>query len=518
MNDFSLHTQPTTTTPATLLDALADALEIPPARYESADRSYKSIGTWLARPSSSFAQFKVDVYTQGSFRLGTVIRPVSNEEAYDLDVICEIKIPKTAITQAQLQDQLGDELAKYAEAHDLAPPKRCDHCWTLSYADDAQFRMDLVPSIPDSERQRRVMSASGLNPALANNAIAITDSEHPHFRMISDEWPISNPNGYAEWFRNRMETIFESRKRAMVFKAEVNIARIPEYRVKTPLQSAVQILKRHRDMRFSESTEVKPSSIVITTLAAHAYGQEADIADVLTGILSRMARFIELRGKEYWIANPADPRENLADSWQTDPRLKEAFDDWLETAQIDFKAAIRQTDPTRFIDTLAPRMGRSLVEKAVGGHPVVRASQPIAKRLGAALSRIIDAPHRKPIAWPIARTGVVTIESTTFRQAGFRPRTIKSESSPLPKGGKLIFDAETNVKPPYRVYWQVVNTGAQARDARMLRGNIEEAYFERGHLSKEETTRYSGSHSVECFIVKDGLCVAQSGPFVVNIQ
>jgi hypothetical protein len=67
------------------------------------------------------------------------------------------------------------------------------------------------------------------------------------------------------------------------------------------------------------------------------------------------------------------------------------------------------------------------------------------------------------------------------------------------------------------VYWQIVNTGQQARDARGLRGEFEEVVV-RGHLKREESTRYMGTHSIECFIVKNNYCVAKSGAFVVNIQ
>ncbi|MFW8696292.1 nucleotide-binding domain-containing protein [Mesorhizobium japonicum] len=36
-------------------------------------------------------------------------------------------------------------------------------------------------------------------------------------------------------------------------------------------------------------------------------------------------------------------------------------------------------------------------------------------------------------------------------------------------------------------------------------------------MTHQETTRYAGSHSIECFIVKDGLLAARSGQFIVNI-
>jgi hypothetical protein len=82
----------------------------------------------------------------------------------------------------------------------------------------------------------------------------------------------------------------------------------------------------------------------------------------------------------------------------------------------------------------------------------------------------------------------------------------------------LTFDAHTTIQKPFKVFWQVVNTGNEAREARDLRGGFDEGTVQAGGISRSETARYKGSHSIECFIVKDGYCVAKSGPFIVNIK
>ena len=85
----------------------------------------------------------------------------------------------------------------------------------------------------------------------------------------------------------------------------------------------------------------------------------------------------------------------------------------------------------------------------------------------------------------------------------------------LEKHGSLRFEATTTVSHPYKVYWQVVNTGKDAEKAKCLRGNFE--HFERGGLTKSERTLYKGTHSIECFIVKDNILVARSGPLLLRI-
>ncbi len=47
---------------------------------------------------------------------------------------------------------------------------------------------------------------------------------------------------------------------------------------------------------------------------------------------------------------------------------REAFFDWLETAQTDFRNAAESDDAVAFIQSLAPRMGRQLVEAAVANE------------------------------------------------------------------------------------------------------------------------------------------------------
>jgi hypothetical protein len=74
------------------------------------------------------------------------------------------------------------------------------------------------------------------------------------------------------------------------------------------------------------------------------------------------------------------------------------------------------------------------------------------------------------------------------------------------KGRQIIFEIEScNVQPPYTVYWKVRNTGIEAQNAGSLRGEIR-----KGSMTREESTSYAGSHWVECYIVKNGRCVAQA--------
>ena len=104
------------------------------------------------------------------------------------------------------------------------------------------------------------------------------------------------------------------------------------------------------------------------------------------------------------------------------------------------------------------------------------------------------------------------------KKGGFRWKSFSNNGTALPKNCDLRFEADTNVSPPYQVYWQIVNTGKEAEQQNSLRGGFDIGSVEHGKLKRTESTQYRGTHTIECFIVKDNYCVASSGPFVVNIQ
>jgi hypothetical protein len=342
------------------LAALADELAINDRRYEQARRSYQSLGDWLHRSESLVKDYDPQIYVQGSFCLGTAIRPLNDNEEYDVDSVCVLQALSTAaLTQAQLKELLGDEIKAYRRSQNMLKPViEGRRCWVLSYADEAQFHMDIVPAVPNAQQQRLLLEASGYNDnAWSETALAITDIRSPTFQILSNKWQRSNPKGYAAWFRLRMGPGFQRRRQVLAEAAQVSIEDIPDYRVRTPLQSAVMILKRHRDGMFADQYDIRPISIIITTLAAKAYNGEETIADAIYAILSSLDQFIETNGSLCIVRNPADPMENFADKWPQHPERQRAFFDWLAQARKDFGLLANQIERRRLVESVRPRMG-----------------------------------------------------------------------------------------------------------------------------------------------------------------
>ena len=117
---------------------------------------------------------------------------------------------------------------------------------------------------------------------------------------------------------------------------------MPTYELKTPLQRAIQLLKRHRDVMFADNPEVAPISMILTNLAGQAYGGEADVYLAVRGILSRMLDFV--RAERPRVPNPTHPAEDYADKWSKDRRLELNFRLWHAQASRDFEQLLLMTD------------------------------------------------------------------------------------------------------------------------------------------------------------------------------
>ena len=353
-----------------ILEAIAAALDIPESYFEIAVKRYESIGEWLERDGSIVAQYSPLIYPQGSFLLGTVTKPISNKQEYDLDLVSELSLEKDFITQETLKNLVGHEIKSYADAKNMkSPVEEGRRCWTLHYADGVQFHIDILPAIPDAEKFKQFIESRGLPPSSWSDlAIAITDNTLPNYSQIDSEWPRSNPKGYAEWFGSRMQTRFDAIRKSLM---ERQVDEVPEYKIKTPLQQSNQILKRHRDVWFEKNKsrydeKAKPISIIITTLSALAYSNEADLQQALWNIVSNMHKHIErdIRGAAC-IPNPVNPFENFADKWQEYPVREACFRDWIEQVKDDFKKAFELSDIQSVGESLKPCLGERVTNDAL---------------------------------------------------------------------------------------------------------------------------------------------------------
>ena len=489
-----------------LYEKIVASINISEEMFDAAEAEYKKLGKWI---EDNTPQYDIDIYPQGSFALGTVVKPFDREDEYDLDLVCEYQKDYGLDARQLKTKEVRSILDRYARAKAIKEKRRC---WQVTYAHNAHFHMDVVPAV---KRAR---------------FISITD-HNEEFDIY--EYIGSNPKDYAEWFKNRQlaqyvaiktNLLFEMRKSGRIINGAVDP--IKEYKIKTPLQKAIQILKRHRDILFADDdNNIKPISIIITTLAAELYQNDITIYDTLSSFFSGAKSYIEdnKRGAEYHIDNPTytgGEKENFAEKWNTHPERAKAFFDWLETAKHDlidsFESA--QDDP-EVATILESSLGESVARSVFGSksHVLMESSSRQAENavVPYKVKQILCAPQRKTPNFALPTGNRVMIKATVTNKYG-GTYTYNNDGAPIPKDSSIEFRAcFSGVQRPFEVKWQVVNMGYEATRAGDLRGGFTSTGQS---TSNSEHTSYTGSHSIQCFVLRKGRCVAKSRIFIVNVQ
>lgn len=466
---------------------IAEELDLTKSQEGAIEKAYNAVADWLNSGVSELSKYGVQIYPQGSVKLGTVVKPLTRDD-YDVDMVCLLQKNTYGLTAEQVKNLVGNRLKENATYKNMLRPEG-KRCWTLEYADSLNFHMDILPSIPNGVE-----------------AIKATHKQNGNYSFIH-----TNPHGYAEWFKKRMQ-------KPLAIYERGNVEKLPEYPKKTPLQKVVQLLKRHRDVMFQNKQDDAPASIIITTIAGKLYNHETDLVELFEKIIKNIANQIENRQGVCWVSNPVNAAENFADKWKTEPKKKEAFFDWLHKVNADFSKLIASQTSDELLNCLYGMFGQKVVDLTnnnLGGYkaivPAVLKEQ--TEIIPYEVRQALSAQHRQRAPWRLPPWNVVNIQATVGE--GYSARQIVS-GEPLGKELKLTFKAIHSINPPYTVRWQITNTGMEARIKECLRGGFYYSDPETTNI-RTESTEYTGIHYIQCFIIKKGNCVAKSKEFIVKI-
>lgn len=372
------------------IEDLIQGLDITPTMYENAREKYQNIGKYLHEKGMN-----VDIFPQGSFALGTVVRPYTRgkDKSYDLDFICLNNVDKQQTNPKEEKFLPYNALMENETYKRILCSEEYDKCWTLEYAkiSDVEFNMDIVPAVKEDNIVIGELVYNGLDINYAQEAIAITDKKNNVYR-----WSTSNPKAYKDWFDKINKPFleygrYERRNKILLENQKIfaTIEEIPTELEHSALQRVIQILKRHRDVYFSKKQQenYKPISAIITTISAEiAKGAPSNIAivDLLQYIVkdfeiysnwqkeehsiieSRYAsKKVISRNNEKWIIkNPVNPKDNLADSWNDNPSKATYFFEWVKQLRQDFIEAFTYEDDA-FVATLENGFGMDYVQTRI---------------------------------------------------------------------------------------------------------------------------------------------------------
>lgn len=340
---------------------LIESLDIPPSLYKNAEEKYKAITKYLIEHG-----FDAEMYPQGSFALGTVVRPSKNNEDanYDLDFICQVKKARNETTATMLWRELKEVLENSPYADKLT---EYDKCFTIEYADinGIGFSIDIVPAADETFERKVKLRSESEHPELIGTSIVIPDTSRDRTM-----WVTNNPKGYRAWFERINEpyrAYSQLENRRALFESHpgvyASVEDIPVELERSSLQRVIQILKKHRDEYYFKSNDKKPISAIIGTLVAkvaETLPPYLSVFELLEKVLdtlrthSRNDDMICKKNGKWVIPNPTNPEDNLADTWND--ATCDKFFRWINQARVDLIDALNADESTF----------RSVMENAFG--------------------------------------------------------------------------------------------------------------------------------------------------------
>ncbi len=370
---------------------LFEGLDIPQGLYEKAIGHYNAVATFLQEQG-----IESDIYPQGSYSLGTVVRPYKESEdaAYDLDAVCEIKINKSDTTAEEIKKMVGDALKSDGTYRKMLQ-EEWDKCWTLEYADvnGIGFSVDIVPAVAEADIVlKNNLETEGVDFTVYDSQIAITHRDGERYT-----WKTSNPKAYQNWFKKLNERFVKAERQRLAKRRdgrlyvlnEATVEKIPETQERSALQRVIQIVKYHADVYYTKGNikEYKSASVIVTTLIA-LLAQEADPSLEVFPLLSYIVGELEIYGenlsltesafaKRYenknvirriggqWVLrNPLNPSENLVDSWNHEPRKAQYFFQWIRILKKDYLTSL-DTEDENFVAVLENNFGKDYLQKSL---------------------------------------------------------------------------------------------------------------------------------------------------------
>ena len=455
-------------------------------RKANRDRLISRLSDFIPRADIGESNFK----SQGSVAMGTVIQTKFVDEEYDIDdglVISRSQLKRrdgSEMTASEVREAVCDALK---DKRFNRQPKLFTNCVRVFYADTDEEKHHV-----DFPVYRRC-----------------TDNNNKVLRELASEssWVSSDPTQVNDWFN----TIVSDRNSETDGWG-------------TQFRNLIQLLKRFCRSRI-DWLELLPNGMKLSMLVDECQpSYEARIDIAFRHLLERINERLDSNKAIHNRAHPDQPMIS-----------RTTCDDNVVALQEKIKAALKEIEKLDDDSKNSQKDARGVwdcIFKSDGFFAEYDESTKAVKSEAVAASAgrsDFDVPWAEKPPWEMRNNYEAIIRGRwNTSEHGINWHEFPNHGPALDKHLYLRFFGETNVPPPYQVYWQVVNTGTDAVTKGCLRGQIvpsgsvgpsglsSTTMVEKP--SRKERTLYQGMHWVELFVVRDGVCYARSGPFVVNIK
>lgn len=389
-----------------ILAEIALSVQLPPSLHKKTRSRFASLREHLEEHPDFQDQIEW-FYPQGSMAIDATISTRGTDDEYDLDVVAQLG--GRFRTMAPLEILLALEGA--LRGYPVAAVIRQTRCVTIPYAD--RMHIDVTPALRDydtPDRRSRITHAKGPR--------ASTDD-----RLVD-----MNAFGFAEWYRSRTPTEVPFAKAfhrrwldhgGMEVRADAEVDDVPEqtdFIVKNTMTLALQLVKRYRNIRYSNYAGRIPPSVMLSCFAGYAAAPRLGLAEAVIRLSTAIVLEIEAASRAaqlLHVDNPAHPAQDVfTDRWPASIAQQNEFAMHLRDLVRSIEKMLKRQ--------LAPNEMMVELRRNFGDRVVTKAADNMATRLGAALATSRQGFGRDgalilPAAAPaIARPGLVAAKPNTF--------------------------------------------------------------------------------------------------------
>ena len=238
---------------------MREHVNLNPSRYERLKRSDKAVSEHLSQNLVGFRRTE----RQGSYALGTTIRPVKDTDEYDVDRLVYVEYDSSKGPKDYIDDVYWCLKANGNYADKV---QRNTRCVTVNYA--GEFKIDVVPCITYKD-----------NHFICNRK--------------TNGYEVTDGTGFRDWFNDKNRITNGN------------------------LKLVTRLLKYLRDHK---KTFTAPSVLLTTLIGNTVHDWEGDaefktIPDALLTVISRIDEFLQSRPTMPEIRNPALPSETFTRHW-----------------------------------------------------------------------------------------------------------------------------------------------------------------------------------------------------------
>lgn len=430
---------------------LKNRVNLNETRIDRLDSHVSAVEKFLSSGTDLVAENFVDLTPHGSYAQRTIIRPVGALDEFDADVL--LKLDEVDDWEAEDYVQKVFEIFRASNTY-REKVSRKSRCVRVNYSGD--FHIDVVPYL-ERHGDRFITN------------------------RITNQFERTNPEGFNTWL-DEQNRITSGR-----------------------LVKVIRLLKFVRD--FKNTFSVK--SVILTILLGERVTNTTlwadpdhykDLPTALVNILEDLNDFLQANPMMPSIDDPSCPSENFNHRW--DQAQYETFRHKIAYYTGRARSAFDEADRDE-----SYRKWRLIFGDDFGTYGEVTKSS----EAHLALSHVNNTDQTLEGRWSIptildSRYRVKLVGSTSKR-AGWRQYDLPSRGNVVSRQVTIDFRlAKVNVPEPFDLYWKVRNSGDEAFTANQVRGEVSYGGSSR---TLREHTAYRGSHYVEVYVVKDGVCVAR---------